>query len=735
MAAQQFKIKGMTCSSCANAIESTALKLKGIKAAEVSFATETGRFDVDGDESLQNLKNQVHRLGYSIESLSASEPITAGLNAEEASWEKKKLFVVGMLALLIFALEMGPLMHWPSHQTNYWLQALLALPVILWPGLRFWRGLKSLFFGHPNMDSLVGLGILASLLPSMLTLLWGNRVNEWGLESQVYFEGIVFIIFFIGLGHFLEAQAKAKTFDAIESLARLNATSVRLITMSGEEIVSPKQLKAGDKIVVYPGEKIAADGEIIKGDSSIDESMMTGEPLRVSKKIGDAVIAGTINGDGILQVEVRGVGEETFLAQIMRSVLEAQHQKPKLQRLADRVGRWFVPFILVLALITFVVWFIFGPEPKLGHALGSLVAVLVIACPCALGLATPMAVSVASGEAGRLGLMIKGGETFEKAKTISMVAFDKTGTLSEGRPSVNEIFFHADTQSQNGQEKILSILQTMASFSGHPLAKAAAAFVAAKNVPPVELDSFENVPGRGLRASIQDQTWYLGSLSFLQENNVSVAGLPNNIDSTVNIILGSAGHSWSTALTFEDKIKPEAHSLLQLLKERSIKTILLSGDNQKVVDGVCRELDLFKGVGRLLPHNKKSIIEEYQKSGEKVAFVGDGINDAPALQQSDLSFAVAQGSDVAQAAADVIILRGDLFKVVEFLNLSKGTVTIMQQNLFWAFAYNVACIPLAAGILYPVWGIKLPPVLASMAMAMSSLTVVFNAFRLKRRAS
>ncbi|MBI2521044.1 MAG: cadmium-translocating P-type ATPase [Bdellovibrio sp.] len=733
MATEQFKIKGMTCSSCAMAIETIANKVNGIRDAQVSFATETGTFQAESETSVHRLKEQLNRLGYSLEPLSAGHPIAVGMPQEEMIREKIKLVLAATLSVMIFLLEMGPLMHWPNHQMNHWLQAALAFPVILWPGMRFWRGLKSLVYGHPNMDSLVGLGMLAALIPSILTLMFPGQVRSLGLDARVYFEGIVFIIFFIGIGHFLEAKAKGKTFSALEALARLKASSARLITSDGEMIVSPNHLKWGDRIIVHPGEKIPADGEIFQGQSSIDESMMTGEPLRVSKKIGDKVIAGTINGDGILRIEVMGVGEETFLAQIMKSVTLAQQQKPKLQHIADRVGKWFVPFILAVAVITFMAWWIFGPEPRLGLALNALVAVLVIACPCALGLATPMAVSVASGEAGRLGLMIKGGETFEKANDITMVAFDKTGTLTEGRPSVSEIFFHSSVDSEETKCRTLAILKTLASFSGHPLSKSTAAYLNEIDISGIDLESFENVPGRGLWATIQGDKWYLGNFSFLNENAVTLNDIPVSTQEKISILLGCASHAWSVVITFEDKIRPETAGMLALLQERSIKTLLLSGDNQKVVDQVTRELNLYFGQGNLLPNSKKTVIEKYQQAGERVAFVGDGINDAPALHQANLSFAVGSGSDVAHASSDIVILRGNLFKLVEFLNLSRRTVKIMKQNLVWAFAYNVACIPIAAGVLYPAYGIKLPAALASLSMALSSLSVVFNALRLKTK--
>ncbi|OFZ13920.1 MAG: copper-translocating P-type ATPase [Bdellovibrionales bacterium GWA2_49_15] len=714
------------------AIETVAKKVSGVTGAQVSFATETGVFQLEGESSVPRLKEQLQRLGYTLEPLSPGQPMTSKMSVDEAWREKIKLLLVGILAFLIFLLEMGPLMHWPNHHVNQWLQAILALPVIVWPGMRFWRGLKSLIHGHPNMDSLVGLGMVASLVPSILTLVFPEKVSAWGFEARVYFEGIVFIIFFIGLGHFLEAKAKGKTFSALESLAKLKATSARLITTQGEEEISPARLKWGDRLLIYPGEKIPADGEVYQGESSIDESMMTGESLRVSKKNGDKVIAGTINGDGVLKIEVRGVGEETFLSQIMKSVIEAQQQKPKLQHLADQVGKWFVPAILVIAAATFVVWFVVGPEPKLGHALGALVAVLVIACPCALGLATPMAVSVASGEAGRLGLMIKGGETFEKANDITMIAFDKTGTLTEGRPTVTEVLFHPSVNEDKNKQRTLAILKSLASFSGHPLSKSAAAYLDDIDISDIELETFENVPGRGLWATILGEKWYLGNFSFLLGNGVSLDSLPPGADAKASILLGCASKPWSVMLTFEDKIRPEAKRMLEILKARAIKTVLLSGDNQNVVDQAAKQLDLFTGQGGLLPHDKKIIIEKYQHLGERVAFVGDGINDAPALQQANLSFAVGTASDVAQASADIIILRGDLLKLVEFINLSRRTVAIMKQNLVWAFAYNVALIPLAAGILYPAFGLKLPPVLASMSMALSSLSVVFNALRLKK---
>lgn len=715
-----LKIEGMSCASCAGTIEKEVASLEGVKSSSVNFAVETGRFEVQ-DLSVRNkVIEKIKSLGYS-----ATGDEKVGNDAEKIDENFYKFVISIVLAFMIFALAMWPLKGWPSKDINWYLQLVLCVPIWGWVGLKFQKSLLHfLRSGKSNMNTLIGLGTTAAFLYSFFITIFSDFSIQAGLTQKVYFEAVGFIISFVYLGQYFEEKAKRKTTEALNSLFQLSSKNATIIVNDDLKEVKIEDVKVGDLIRVKPGEKFPVDGKIVKGESAIDESMISGEPIPVSKQSEDQVFTGTINGDSIIEYRATKVGNDTFLSQIINFVEQAQNSKPEIQKYADKISSVFTPVVIVSSIITFLAWFFFGPLPIWGNSVSNFIAVLVIACPCALGLATPTAVVVATGRASLKGLLIGGGDIIEKAVGIDTIIFDKTGTITEGKPSVVEVKFkdHDDT--------ILKDVASIEQFSEHPLSKAIVKYAKEKGIALNEPDSFEIVKGKGLKADIDGKDYLIGNEKLLNENGV-VLDESLTLKQVGSFVFISLSGKHIGSIIIGDKIKGSSKETINHLKKRGIETWMITGDNEIIAKSVSKELGIDHFIANALPLEKSTQLEKLQASGKIVAMVGDGVNDAPALAKANLSMAMGTGTDVAINASDVTIVKGDLSKALEFIELSEGTMKIIKQNLFLSMIYNTLLIPIAAGILVIFGGPMMPPVLASVAMALSSISVVSNSLRIK----
>lgn len=717
------KIKGMTCASCASSIEKGILSLEGVSNSSVNFAVETGTFEIESVKIVEEIEKKIKSLGYSIVESDVSKEVLDSNNNNE---NLNKFTIAMVLALLIFSLEMWPLKGWPSKSVNWYLQLVLCAPIWGWVGLKFQRSLVSfLKTGRSNMNTLIGLGTTAAFLYSVFITVFNQFSLSHGLTQKVYFEAVGFIISFVYLGQYFEEKAKRKTTEALNSLFQLSSKNASLIIEGEVREVPIEEVKAGDILRVKPGEKFPVDGVVLKGHSAIDESMISGEPLPVYKEVGENIFTGTINGDGVIDYKATKVGSDTFLSQIISFVEQAQNSKPEIQKYADKISSIFTPIVIALSLITFFAWFYFGAAPVWGNAVSNFIAVLVIACPCALGLATPTAVVVATGRASLKGLLIGGGDVIEKAIGIDTIIFDKTGTITEGKPSVVDIILEEDNI------EILKDVASIEQFSEHPLSKAIVKYALEKDLTLSEPDSFEVVKGKGIEAELSNKEFLIGNKSLLNENGVELNEklMSSKVGSFVFI---SIDKKHVGSIIIGDKIKESSKKTIENLKARGIETWMITGDNEVVAKFVAAELGIDHFVANALPLEKSSKLEELQALGKKVAMVGDGVNDAPALAKADLSMAMGTGTDVAISASDITIVKGDLSKALDFIELSEGTMKIIKQNLFLSMIYNSLLIPVAAGVLVLFGGPMMPPVLASVAMALSSISVVSNSLRIRK---
>ncbi|WP_244617846.1 heavy metal translocating P-type ATPase [Rhizobium sp. RU35A] len=658
---------------------------------------------------------------------------------EDAARLKRDLVVAVLLTLPLFVLEMGGHLYAPFH---HWLMgtvdtrllhygyAALATAVIFGPGFRFLRtGLPALFRGHPEMNALVALGVLSAYAYSLVTTFAPHLLPA---EARyVYFEAATVIVTLILAGRLMEARARGRTGAAIRRLLGLQARTAR-VERHGETVDLPAEaVEPGDVLIVRPGERIAVDGTVLDGASHVDESMMTGEPLPVEKKAGSAVVGGTINGTGSFRFRADRVGGDTLLAQIIRLVEQAQGTKLPIQAVVDRVTAWFVPAVMAISLLTFGIWLLLGPEPALPHALVAAVAVLIIACPCAMGLATPTSIMVGTGRAAERGVLFRKGDALQALQGVTMVVLDKTGTVTRGRPELTDVAvaegFDEDT--------VLSAVAAVEARSEHPVAEAILAAVQARGLAVPAASGIRAEAGYGIEAVVEGRRVAIGADRFMQRLGLSVAAFAERADG-----LGRAGRTplyaaidgqLAAILAVSDPLKPSSRTAIARLKALGLKVAMVSGDNALTASTVAAEVGIGEVVAEVLPAGKVDALKAFQARGERVAFVGDGINDAPALAAADVGLAIGTGTDVAIESADVVLSAGDLTAVVDAIAVSRATLANIRQNLFWAFGYNVALIPLAAGALYPAFGIQLSPMIGAGAMALSSVFVLTNALRLK----
>ena len=737
----ELAVEGMSCASCVGRVERALKAVPGVVDATVNLATE--RASVHGGADSAALLAAVDKAGYH------ARPILAGRGEDEqASLRtdaeytalRRDLIVAAVLALPVFVLEMGshlvPAMHvWVMRsigmQASWIVQFVLTTAVLAGPGRRFYlKGLPALARLAPDMNSLVAVGTLAAYGYSVVAtfapgLLPAGTVN-------VYFEAAAVIVALVLLGRFLEARAKGRTSQAIARLVGLQAKVAHVLRQGQVLDIPIDQVLAGDHVQVRPGERVPVDGQVIEGGSFVDESMITGEPVPVEKSIGASVVGGTVNQTGAFTLRATAVGAQTVLAQIVRLVEQAQGAKLPIQARVDQVTMWFVPAVMLAALLTFVAWMVLGPAPALGLALVNAVAVLIIACPCAMGLATPTSIMVGTGRGAELGILFRKGEALQLLRDARVVAVDKTGTVTEGRPLLTDL----ETAAGFDPAQVLGAVAAVESRSEHPIARAIVDAAVRQGIALPMPDGFESVTGMGVRAHVDGVPVEVGADRYMQ-----ALGLDVGVFAATATRLGGEGKSpmyaaidgrLAAILAVADPIKPSSRAAIDALHAQGLKVAMITGDNARTAQAIAAQLGIDEVVAEVLPAGKVEAVKRLQAEHGKLAFVGDGINDAPALAQADVGLAIGTGTDVAMESADVVLMSGSLQGVPTAIALSRATIGNIGQNLFWAFAYNTALIPVAAGALYPAFGILLSPIFAAGAMAMSSVFVLGNALRLRR---
>jgi Cu+-exporting ATPase len=741
----ELAIDDMTCASCVGRVEKALAKIPGVLEATVNLASERAWVrHLAGVVSTADLEAAIERAGYKSRRLSAETATAGDQDAErresEARRLRRALLIAAILTLPVFSLAMGshliPAMHhWVmgvlGEQTSWHIQFAFATLVLFGPGLRFFRkGVPALLRGAPDMNSLVSLGTAAAYGYSVVAT-FVPEVLPPG-TANVYFEAAVVIVTLILLGRVLEARAKGRTSQAIKRLVGLQAKTAR-VERNGETVeIALDQVTTGDVVLVRPGEKIALDGEVVEGASYVDESMITGEPVPVSKGVGAEVVGGTINKTGAFSFRVTKVGANTVLAQIIRLVEEAQGSKLPIQALVDKVTMWFVPAVMAAAALTFVAWLMFGPDPALTFALVNAVAVLIIACPCAMGLATPTSIMVGTGRAAELGILFRKGEALQALRDVSVIALDKTGTLTKGRPELTDLV----TAEGFDYNEVLALVAAVETRSEHPIAEAIVAAAKQRDLTLAPIDGFDATPGFGVSAKIAGRPVAVGADRFMTRLGLDVSSFVSTAQR-----LGEQGKSplyaaidgrLAAVIAVADPIRETTPAAIKALHALGLKVAMITGDNAATAAAIARQLGIDEVAAEVLPGGKVAALKKFRINGARVAFVGDGINDAPALAEADVGLAIGTGTDVAIEAADVVLMSGDLRGVPNAIALSKATIGNIKQNLFWAFAYNAVLIPVAAGALYAVNGTLLSPIFAAAAMTFSSVFVLGNALRLKR---
>lgn len=738
-----LNVDGMTCASCVGRVERVLRATPGVLEASVNLAAGSATVRVaEGATSPASLAAAIGKAGY--------EARIAGGDAKEreqrmdardheAAELRRNLLVAAVLTLPVFVLDMGSHLvpafhHWllgiASQQTIHVVLFVMASLVLFGPGRQFHlKGWPALFRFAPDMNSLVALGTSAAWVYSVVATFAPGLLPAGA--ANVYFEAAAVIVTLILLGRWLEARARGRTSAAITSLLQLQAKTARVVRDGVETDVDIAQVAVGDVVRVRPGEKIPVDGEILEGSSYVDESMITGEPVPAARGEGDAVVGGAINRTGSFTFRATGVGASTLLARIVRMVEEAQGDKLPIQALVDRVTLWFVPAVMAAAAATFLVWLVFGPQPALALAVVNAVAVLIIACPCAMGLATPTSIMVGSGKAAEMGILFRRGEALQGLRDASIVALDKTGTLTLGRPELTDLV----TAPGFVRGEVLAAAGAVETASEHPIAEAIVAAARRENQTLPAATGFDARPGYGVTAVVDGARIAVGADRLMRELGIDVSGFH-----AAATAMGSEGKTplyaaidgrLAAILAVADPVKETTPAAIRALHARGLRVAMITGDNERTARAVARRLGIDEVVAEVLPGGKADAIKGLQRQGARVAFVGDGINDAPALAQADVGIAIGAGADIAIESAEVVLMSGDLRGVVNALALSRATMANIRQNLVWAFAYNTALIPVAAGVLYPVWGIQLSPVFAALAMALSSVSVLTNALRLR----
>lgn len=735
----ELSIEGMTCASCVGRVEKALKKVEGVQQANVNLATERAWIQGNAQVQSSDLIQAVKKAGYTAKQIEQSVSVQQDKKATEQQQLKRDLTISLILAVPVFILEMGshmiPAFHmWVMDnigtQQSWLIQFVLTTLVLIFPGRRFYqKGIPALWRFAPDMNSLVAVGTLAAYSFSLVATFTPQVLPEGTVN--VYYEAAAVIVSLILLGRYFEAKAKGRTSQAIQHLVGMQAKTAR-VHHNGQMIEVPIAEVTTETIVeTRPGERVPVDGEVVEGQSYIDESMITGEPVPVKKQVGDQVVGGTVNQNGTLNFRATAIGESSVLAQIIRMVEQAQGSKLPIQALVDKVTMWFVPMVMLLAMLTFIVWFIFGPDPALTFSLVNAVAVLIIACPCAMGLATPTSIMVGTGRGAEMGVLFRKGEALQALQEVKVIAVDKTGTLTEGKPTLTDFYVQPGFE----REQVLRIVASVEAKSEHPIALAIVHAAEQQDISLLPITTFDSVTGFGIKAEVEGQAVHIGADRYMQQLGLDVtpfkdeaAHLGQEAKTPIYIAIDQ---KLAAIIAVADPIKDSTYAAIAGLHQLGLKVAMITGDNRHTAQAIAAKLHIDQVIAEVLPDGKVDAIRQLQQQYGRVAFVGDGINDAPALAQADVGLAIGTGTDVAIEAADVVLMSGSLQGVPNAIALSKATIKNIRQNLFWAFFYNIALIPIAAGVLYPAFGILLSPIFAAGAMALSSVFVLGNALRLK----
>ena len=733
----QFKVKGMSCSSCSSTIEKTVNQLEGATQASVNLTTETLNVTIDTDLiKVSQIKEALEKKGFEL--VTDSNTTAEITEDSEVNSLRKRLIISIIFTLPLFYITMGHMLLGlpvPAYLnpvenpvSSAFIQLAMTLPVII-TGHKFYIiGVRSLFHRSPNMDSLIAIGTSAAFfygLFGITQILQGH----YHYASCLYFETAAGILMFITLGKYLEAVTKGKTSQALKALMDL-APKTATVERKGKEVILPlEEVVVGDIVIVKPGEKLPVDGIVIEGNTAVDESMLTGESMSVDKTVGHQVVGASLNKTGFIKYQATKVGEDTALAQIVKLVEDAQGAKAPIAKMGDIISSYFVPIVMVLAIVTALVWYLAGEDAT--FVLTIFVSVLVIACPCAVGLATPTAIMVGTGKGAENGILIKGGDALEMTHKLSTIVFDKTGTITEGRPKVTDIL-----AIDRDKFEILALAASAEKGSEHPLGEAIVLEALEQSIELKPFKNFKAIAGHGISVEIENQQVMLGNKKLMTDHEIEISGLSQEV-----LALGEQGKTpmyvavdgnLAGVIAVADTVKESSAKAIRRLQEMGIKVAMITGDNRQTAHAIARQVGIDLVLAEVLPADKAMEVKKFQEAGEKVGMVGDGINDAPALAQADIGIAIGSGTDVAIESANIVLMRNDLMDVSTAVRLSKATIRNIKQNLFWAFLYNMALIPVAMGILYPFGGPLLDPMLGCMAMATSSVSVVLNALRLKR---
>ncbi len=740
-----LKLRGMSCASCANSIEDAIRSVPGVSKCSVSFGAELANVTYDSKKTdLEAIQDAVDAAGYSAQPVQEQDLLTGDDDSErkarlaESRELTRKVWVGGIISaiLVIGSLPVMTGLHIPFIPMwlhNFWLQAVLTAPVQFWCGKSFyinsWKALKR---HAATMDTLIALGTSAAYFYSLFVTIFPGFLIAQGLTPSVYYETAAVVITLILLGKLFENRAKGQTSEAIRKLMGLQARTARIVRNGREMEVPIAEVQLGDVILVRPGEKVPTDGEVIEGSSAVDEAMVTGESVPVKKQPGDQVIGATINKSGSFKFRTTRVGKDTFLAQIVKLVQQAQGSKAPIQRLADQVTGWFVPAVIAVAIATFIIWYNIMGNVTL--ALITTVGVLIIACPCALGLATPTSIMVGTGKGAENGILIKGADSLELAHKLQTIVLDKTGTLTQGKPTVTD-FVTVNGAANSNEIKLLELAASVERNSEHPLAEAVVQYAKSQQLELEEVRNFEAKAGSGVQGYVSGQFVQIGTQRWMSELGIDTQALQPQWDRLEylgkTVIWIAVNEKVQGVMGISDALKPSSAMAVRTMQKLGLEVVMLTGDNRRTAEVIAREVGIKRVLAEVRPDQKAATVQQLQAERKIVAMVGDGINDAPALAQADVGIAIGTGTDVAIAASDITLISGDLQGIVTAIQLSRATMRNIRQNLFFAFIYNVAGIPIAAGILFPFFGWLLSPIIAGAAMAFSSVSVVTNALRLR----